>query len=160
MLGTRATATTGPPTLRAHAYHTRALLRSVPRGSRRHGKQPPRGMYWKAGTLLSHTRGTFLQLSAEMSCGIDFHEETVYLLMCSSHPGERHGGEERTATAQKLHFFILQNPLTAPLVPQDHLKASSKSNTKFSYAEKYFSLFVRPYQSDTPRQEGGRTERE
>lgn len=81
------------------------------------GNSPPHCTYWKAGTLLLHTLGTSLQLSAEMSYKIDFHEESVHLLMCLRQPGERHGGGERTVTAQKLHFFILQNPLSPCLFP-------------------------------------------
>lgn len=120
MLGTGAKATICTPRSPPLCKHTHIMPRLCKASflqTPASRKQPPRSMHWKAGTLLLHTQGTSLQLSAKMSSKTDFHEESICLLMCPQHPGERQGGGERTATAQNLCFFILRNPLSPCLFP-------------------------------------------
>lgn len=142
-----------PHAMSAHK-HAMALLGFIPRDIRVHS--PPVACPGKQVlSFLLHTRGTSLQLSPQMIYKADFHEEAVCLLTGLRNLGEKHGTEKRILTAQKLHFSILQNPLSllvsSPLGPQDHLKASSKRHKKLSYAGTYPPILTRLYQSDNPR---------
>lgn len=55
--------------------------------------------------------------------------------------------EAYISSSYKIHSL----PVSSSCGSQDHMKASNKSNKKFSYAEKYPAFLIRAYLSDIPR---------